>query len=460
MFLYNKDKSFFPRLLAVAAPILIQNILTASMGFVDVFMIGKLGGKALAGVASANDFFFVYIMLIFGLASGSAIFTAQYWGKRDIKSIRSVMGIGLSLTLGIAVLFALFAFLFPSLSIQIFSNDSLVIDSGSRYLQMIAVTFLMTALSINYAIVLRSTENVIYPMLASFSAVIINTILNYILIFGKLGAPEMGVVGAAIATVISRSIELSIILFITYARKLPAAIRLSDLFSYTRDSLNRYLKRVVPVVLQSVGWSAGFSMFSVIYGHLDTMYLSSFKVAGSIERLCLLFFTGLGSACSIMVGNRIGAGEEEHARGYARNFLTINFMLSIVVSFVLLFLRGPLSSLYDNLDSMERYYVAAILLVMACVMWAKSTNIMFHIGIFKAGGDTMFSAIVDVGGVWLIGVPIALIAGFVFHLPVHLIAACVTVEEITKMIVGYVRYRSGRWMHNLVARPASKEETV
>jgi Na+-driven multidrug efflux pump len=201
-------------------------------------------------------------------------------------------------------------------------------------------------------------------------------------------------------------------------------------------------------------------MFSVIYGHLDTMFLSSFKVAGSIERLCLIFFTGLGSACSIMVGNRIGAGEEEHARGYARNFLTINFMISIVVSIALIILRGPISSIYDNLDAKERFYIAAILLVMACAMWAKSANIMFHMGIFRAGGDTVFSMLVDVGGVWLIGVPIAFVAGFVFHLPVYWIAACVTVEELTKVILGYIRYRSGRWMHNLVAHPATKEDVV
>jgi len=457
MLLYNKDKDFFPRLFAVASPILLQNILSASLGFIDVFMIGKLGGTPLAGVGSANDFFFVYNMLIFGLASGSAIFTAQYWGKRDVRSIRSVMGIGLSLTLGIALLFALSAFLFPGVTIRIFSNDPLVIKAGIEYLRIISVTFLMTALGINFSVVLRSTENVIYPMIASFSAVITNTVLNYIFIFGKFGVPAMGIAGAAYATVIARGIELSIILFITYSRKLPAAIRPSDLFSFNRDMLKKYLKRVLPVVGQTVGWSAGYSMFSVIYGHLDTMFLSSFKVAGSVERLCLIFFNGLGSACSIMVGNRIGAGEEEHARGYARNFLTISFVVAVVVSTALIVLRGPISSIYDNLDAMERFYVAAILLVMACAMWAKSLNIMFHVGIFKAGGDTVFSMLVDVGGVWMIGVPIALLAGFVFHLPVYLIAACLTAEELTKAIIGYQRYRSGKWMHNLVTHPATKE---
>lgn len=450
--LYEDKKTFITRLLAIATPILLQNILAASLGFIDVFMIGKLGSAYLAGVGSANNFFFVYNMLIFGLASGSAIFTAQYWGQRDVKSIRSVMGIGLSLTLGVAILFALFSFLSPGIAIRFFTSDPLVIAPGVRYLRIISVTFLMTALGINYTVVLRSTENVIYPMIASFTGVILNTVLNYVLIFGHFGAPAMGEAGAALATVIARSVELTIILSITYARKLPSAIRFSDLFSYRLEAFKKYMKRVFPVVLKNVGWAAGYNMFSVIYGHLDTSFLAAFQVAGSIERLCLIFFTGMGSACSIMVGNRIGAGEETTARKFARNFILINLGISVVVSATLILIRVPIASIYTELTETERFYVASILLVMAAAMWAKSCNIMFHMGIFTAGGDTLFSMIVDVGGVWLIGVPIALIAGIVFHLPVHLIAACVTIEEFTKMIIGFIRFRSGRWMHNLVGK--------
>lgn len=454
------NKAFISRLLVIATPILLQNILAASLGFIDVFMIGKLGSNHLAGVGSANNFFFVYNMLIFGLASGSAIFTAQYWGKRDIKSIRSVMSIGLSLTLGIAILFALFAFFFPGIAIRIFTSDPFVIDPGTRYLRIISVTFLMTALGINYSVVLRSTENVIYPMIASFSGVIINTVLNYIFIFGKLGVPAMGEAGAALGTVIARAVELSIILTITYARKLPAAIRLTELFSYRFDTFKIYMKRVLPVIIKNVGWAAGFNMLSVIYGHLDTSFLASFQVAGSIERLCLIFFNGMGSACSIMVGNRIGAGEEKIARNYARNFILITLGLAVVISTILILIRVPVASIYSELKPIERYYVASILLVMAAAMWAKASNIMFHMGIFPAGGDTLFSMTVDVGGIWLIAVPIALIAGFVFRLPVHLIAACVTAEEFTKMLIGFIRYRSGRWMHNVIATPSTKAKSI
>jgi len=455
--LFYKDKYFIPRLLALAAPILLQNLLSSSLNFIDVFMVGRLGETALAAVGSANQFFFVFNMLNFGLASGSAIFTAQHWGQKDVKSIRGVMGFGLLLTLGIALIFTVATFLSPDLVVRLFSKDATVIQMGSDYLKIISLTFILTAISISYSVVLRSTENVIYPMVASFVGVITNTVLNYLLIFGHFGFPKMGVAGAAIATLIARFAEMSIIVSITYLRKLPAAVKFADLFSFTRDQATVYIKKALPVVLQAVGWSAGFSMFSIIYGHISTESLAAFSVSGSIERICLIFFTGIGASCSIMVGNRIGAGEEAVARGYAKNFLLLNIGVAIVVSTALFFLRTPIVSIYKLTDT-SREYMLGILLVMSLIMWAKSTNIIFHMGILKAGGDTLFSMIVDVGGVWLIGVPIALFAGFVLKLPVNLIVACVTVEEITKMLVAFKRYRSGRWLNRLVEATAAKED--
>ncbi len=450
--LFYKDKFFFPRLISLAAPILLQNLLSSSLNFIDVFMVGQLGETALAAIGSANQFFFVFNMLNFGLASGSAIFTAQHWGQRDVKSIRAVMGFGLLLTLAIALIFMVATFLSPALVIQLFSKDATVVQLGSDYLKIISLTFVITAISISYSIVLRSTENVIYPMIASFVGVISNTVLNYLLIFGNFGFPKMGVEGAAIGTLVARLLEMSIIVSITYIRKLPAAVQIADLFSFTRDQVKVYIKKALPVVLQAVGWSAGFSMYSIIYGNISTESLAAFSVSGSIERICMIFFTGIGASCSIMVGNRIGAGEEETARGYAKNFLLLNFGIALVVSTLLFFLRTPIVGIYKLSDT-SREYMLGILMVMSLIMWAKSTNVIFHMGILKAGGDTLFSMIVDVGGIWLIAVPIALFAGFVLHLPVNLIVACVTVEEVTKVVIAFVRFRSGRWLNRLV--PAS-----
>lgn len=455
---YTRDKTFFPRLFALVLPILLQNLLSSSLNFIDVFMIGRLGEASIAAVGSANQFFFILLMLIFGMASGSAIFTAQYWGRRDIKNIRAVMGIGLSLTLGLALIFTAVTFLFPHGIIRLFSTDPAVISLGGTYLRIISFTFIITSLTTSFGVVLRSTENVIYPMAASITGIILNTGLNYLLIFGNFGFPHLGVAGAAYATFIARFVEMGIIVSITYIKKLPAAAGMSDLIRFTKQQVSVYLQKAVPVVLQSVGWAAGFSMYTMIYGHISTESLASYNVAGSIERICLIFFTGLGSACSIMVGNRIGAGEDDKARGFARNFLLLGVLVALVISSVLFMLRDPIISLYA-INETSRTYMMGILLVMSVIMWARACNIIFHMGVFKAGGDTLFSMIVDVGGVWLIGVPIALVTAFYFHLPVHYIVAWLMIEELLKMIVGFWRYRSGKWLNNLVVA-AEKKETV
>ena len=397
-------------------------------------------------------------MLIFGMASGSAIFTAQYWGRRDIKNIRAVMGIGLSLTLGLALIFTAVTFLFPHGIIRLFSRDPAVISLGGTYLRIISFTFIITSLTTSFGVVLRSTENVIYPMAASITGIILNTGLNYLLIFGNFGFPRLGVAGAAYATFIARFVEMGIIVSITYIKKLPAAAGISDLIRFTKQQVSVYLQKAVPVVLQSVGWAAGFSMYTMIYGHINTESLASYNVAGSIERICLIFFTGLGSACSIMVGNRIGAGEDDKARGFARNFSPArstcrarNFVGTV---------HAPRSHYFlYAINETSRTYMMGILLVMSVIMWARACNIIFHMGVFKAGGDTLFSMIVDVGGVWLIGVPIALVTAFYFHLPIHYIVAWLMIEELLKMIVGFWRYRSGKWLNNLVVA-VEKKETV
>lgn len=453
---YTKDKTFFPRLLALVLPILLQNLLSSSLNFIDVFMIGRLGEASIAAVGSANQFFFILLMLIFGMASGSAIFTAQYWGRKDILNIRAIMGIGLSLTMGLALVFSVVTFAFPRAIISLFSADPTVLTLGASYLRVIACTFVIVSLTTSFGVVLRSTENVLYPMAASITGIILNTVLNYLLIFGNFGFPEMGVVGAAYATFIARFAEMCIILIITYAKKLPAAARFRDLVQFSKTQVSMYLQKAIPVVLQSVGWAAGFSMYTMIYGHINTESLASYNVAGSIERICLIFFTGLGSACSIMVGNRIGAGEDEKARGFARNFLLLGVMTALVISTVLYFFRAPIVGLYE-INETSRTYMMGILLVMSLIMWARACNIIFHMGVFKAGGDTLFSMIVDVGGVWLVGVPIALVAAFHFRLPVHYIVAWLMIEELLKMIVGFKRYLSGKWLNNLVVA-AEKEE--
>ncbi len=453
---FKKHEEFIPKLLALATPIVLQNFLTSALNFLDVFMVGQLGEREVAAVGIGNQIFFLFIMFVFSIATGTAVFTAQYWGKKDIKTIHSYLGIGITFSLTISAIFTLTILLFPGTLIRLFNNDPEVTRLGVEYIKIIAFSLIMTSMSIVYATILRSTEHVKFPMVSSLIGLLLNTLLNYLLIFGKFGFPELKVQGAAIATVIARSVEFSITVGFTYLRKYPVAAGLRSLFSYTKEMIRKFLRIWFPVMGQSVGWALGYSMYSVIYGHISTGALAAYNIACSIERISLTIFMGLASACAIMVGNRIGANEEYKARDYSKNFLFISVALSSVIAVILIIIRRYIINFY-NLPKQSSLYLYHLLLVMALIMLARVMNIIFQNGILRAGGDTLFSMIVELGGIWVVGVPLAAIAAFIFKLPVYYVMAIAATEELVKMIAGFYRFLSNKWVHNLTKKSGQTE---
>lgn len=453
---FKKHEEFIPKLLAIATPIVLQNFLTSALNFLDVFMVGQLGEREVAAVGIGNQVYFLFIMFIFSIATGTAVFTAQYWGKKDIKNIHSHLGIGITFSLAISAIFTIVILLFPGALIRLFNTDPEVIKLGAEYIRIIAFSLIMTSISIVYATILRSTEHVKFPMVASFIGLVLNTLLNYVLIFGKFGFPELKVQGAAIATLIARGVEFSITVGFTYLRKYPAAASLRNIFKFTKEMVKKFLKIWLPIMGQSVGWALGYSMYSVIYGHISTGALAAYNIACSIERISLTVFMGLASACAIMVGNRIGANEEYKARDYSKNFLSLSVALSSVIAIILIIVRGYIVNFY-NLPEQSSLYLYHLLLVMALIMLARVMNIIFQNGILRAGGDTLFSMVVELGGIWIVGVPLAAIAAFVFKLPVYYVMAIAATEEFVKMIAGFYRFLSNKWIHNLTKRPLETE---
>jgi putative MATE family efflux protein len=450
---FTAHKEFIPKLFTIALPIILQNLLQASLNFVDVFMVGQLGDNAVAGVGIANYIYFLFIMFIFSIASGAAIFTAQYWGKKDIHHIHSSLGIAYVFAGISALIFTTVIFLLPRQLITIYNSDPVVVRLGTEYISIVVWSFFFTSLNIVYAMILRSTERVIFPMVVSIIGLSTNTILNYLLIFGNFGFPKLGVRGAAIATLIAQTLSFSILIVFSYIRRHPTAAGFKELFSFSRDLLKRFINRWLPVMGQGMGWALGYNMYSIIYGHMGKEPLAAYNIACSVERVCLTLFLGLGAACSIMVGNRIGAGEEHKARDYAKNFLMLSVGISLVFGTLLILFRGSIVGIY-NLSPQSTDYLYSLLLVMACILLARVTNITFNGGILKAGGDTYFSMIIDMGGIWLIGVPIAAIAAFVLGLPIYYVMALAAAEEFVKMTAAYFRFFSNKWIHNLVKQPA------
>jgi putative MATE family efflux protein len=346
--------------------------------------------------------------------------------------------------------------MFPDTLIRIYNNDPQVIALGAQYLSIIAYSLIMTSMSTVYGIILRSTENVKFPLITGIIGLMLNTGFNYLLIFGKFGFPELKVQGAAIATVIARTVEFIIIISFTYIKKYSLAASLKNIFNYSKEMVKKYTKIWFPVMGQTVGWALGYNMYSIIYGHISTGALAAYNIACSVERLSLLLFSGLGSACAIMVGNRIGAGEEHKARDYSKNFLSIAVVFSIVIAAILIFIRKYIVNFY-NLSEQTSIYLYYLLLVIALIMLARVMNITFQMGILKAGGDTLYSMIIEIGGIWVVGVPLAAIAAFILKLPVYYVMAIAATEELVKMIAAYYRFFSNKWIHNLTRRPELKK---
>ncbi|KAE9635392.1 MATE family efflux transporter [Defluviitalea raffinosedens] len=443
------DKKFYKTLFSLALPIALQNFISSSLNMVDTLMIGKLGEAPIAAVAQANKIFFLYTLILFGINSGGSSFTAQFWSKKDVKGIRKVLGICL-LSGGIAaIVFSIGAILFPKQLMYIFAKDPEVITLGSQYLRIVAISYLATAVTYSYSILLRSTGEAFIPMIISIISLGTNTVLNWILIFGHLGIPSMGVQGAAIATVIARLVELSLFIWLIYKKQSPLAATIKEMLDVSLQFIQRFYKTTIFVILNEFIWALGTTMYSVAYGRMGKEAVVSISISSNVEQIAMVIFYGLSSACAVMIGNEIGSENDERAFKYAKKFAVIGPVLGIFTG-ILVILGAPLILSIFNVS--QEVYLAStrIITIFACYLPFKIFNLFMVVGILRSGGDTTFGFLIDAGGVWFIGVPFAFIAGLIWKLPIYWVFALVCSEEIFKVIFGLYRLFSKKWIHNLV----------
>ena len=315
------DHDFYNTLLRLAIPIATQQLVMNALNAVDVLMVGQLGETAVAAVGLAGQVFFLMTLFLFGVGSGAAIFSAQFWGRGDLANVRRILGLALILAVSGSALFSLVAILAPAWVLSIYTHDPAVIAEGSPYLRVVGLCYVPTAISVTYAIILRSTRQVKVPMVVSVSALSLKTILAYILIFGYFGAPAMGIMGAAVATVVARFVECIAMLTITYWRKLPAAAKLAEMLDINRALVGRFLRTATPVILGEIMWSLGITIYTGIYARIGTGPLAAVSIASTIEGVAIVPFIAMANAAAIMLGNRIGADKITDAMDYAWRFI-------------------------------------------------------------------------------------------------------------------------------------------
>jgi putative MATE family efflux protein len=450
---FLRDKAFFRAMLALSLPVAFQQLISAGLNMIDVLMVGQLGESSVAAVGLANQIFFLLILFLFGTTSGMAIFTAQFWGKRDVESIRKVLGICLALAISVAILFSLAAVLIPERLMHFYTNDPKVIQLGSDYLRIVGFSYVMMAISVSYISVLRSITQVTMAMVVAVSALALKTVIGYTLIFGHFGLPALGVRGAAIGTAIGWTFECILLLILVYARKTPLAANPLTFFHFDRAFLFNVLKTSMPAAINEVVWSFGITTYNSVYAHIGTNAIAAININATIEELVFVLFIGLGNACSVMVGNKIGEGDKETAFEYSRRFTILAVTLSLMGGVIVIFARDLVIGLYQ-LSPSAAFNLRNIMLVYSVSIWLRVFNFMLFIGALRAGGDTRYAMFTELFSIWVIGVPAALIGGFVLHLPVYYVYALVLLEEAAKAIIIFRRYISRRWINDLVNAPA------
>lgn len=446
---FLSDQDFYKTFFKLAIPVTIQYFVTASLNLVDNIMVGRLGAVELASVGLANQVYFLLLLFLLGVSGGASIFTAQFWGKRDLKNIHRILGLSLMIS-GAAALFFFMISIFNSQTIlKFFSDDRRVIEQGAEYLRITSFTYLLTAITGCYCAVLRSVGEVKLPMRANVIAILSNTFLNYLFIFGNFGLPKMGVAGAAIATLISRVIETVLLLAASHRQQFIISSKLSEMFIIPADLVKRFVNTTSIVVTKDFIWALGMVLYMAVYAKMGTDVVASINIVTTIRQLMAVLFNGIASACLVMVGNQIGAGDYPKAFQYSKRFLTITMMVSLLMALLTALGSSLLLSPY-NISAAVFKQAQAVLYTLALYMPITVINMVAIIGVFRSGGDVTFCLTMDLVAVYLIGMPLGIMGQAVWHLPIQGVFALFSSQEIFKFILCIKRFISKRWINNLV----------
>ena len=455
--LFNKtremlqDGPFLKKALMIACPVALQGMLNTIVNMVDTLMIGGLGSTAIAAVGLANKVFFVFSLLVFGIVSGGGILAAQFWGNSDVKHIRKVLGLSILLALTGALFFVIPSLINPKMVMRIFTTSESSIALGAQYLRIAAIAYPFLALTNVYVAMLRATNIVMFPLICSCIAIGLNICLNYVLIFGKFGAPTMGVAGAACATLTARCIEVTLVLFYVYGKKLPLACGPKGMFGWHKAFITQFLETSAPVIANEFMWGLGTTMYSLAYGRMSDDAVAAITIATTIQDIAVVLFQGLSAATAVILGNELGAGKLKRAEKYATQFFILQFIVTITAGVCLILGRWKIIGIYSITPEVAMD-VSRCLLVFVAYMPAKMFNYVNIVGVLRSGGDTRMCLFLDTSGVWCIGVPLAFLGALVWHLPIYGVYALVMSEEVYKLILGYIRYRQKKWLKTIVIR--------
>ena len=451
----RREPGFYKRLWALALPMILQNLITTSLGFADTFMVGLLGNAEMAAVTAANVPVFIIQLAIFGFQSGMAVLVSQYWGRGDTDNINRCLGVALYAVTGFSTLLALTTFFFPAQVLRLITPNEELVRLGTSYIQIVGFSYIFNGISSIYSGVQRSTEHPSFGMTLFAISMCVNTFLNYVLIFGKFGAPAMGVTGAAVATLTSRIVEFAVAAVYAFScKRLP--LRVGCVLRPGKVILKRFLKYSTPVVCNETLWSTGTSLLTVIMGHMSNSQdmLAAYALVGNIDKLSTVVCFGLAASAAVVVGKEIGEGKDrEHVYSVSWTLLLASLLVGCVVMVLLLallplFFRPVLFPLF-KLTEGAAYAATCLSLLYALAMPSRAFDVTNITGVLRAGGDGRVAAIIDVAPLWLAAIPLMALAALVFDAPVLSVCLSMQAENLCKFPLGLIRFRSKLWINDI-----------
>ena len=449
----SRNAVFYRKLFSLVLPIAFQQFMLAAVSASDALMLGVISQDALSAVSLAGQITFVFNLFMGGLMMGTSILAAQYYGKEDKESIEKIFGYVTRISFLISIVFFCASLFTPSTLMRIFTSESRLVSGGVSYLRIVSVSYLFTGISQVYLCILKNTDYAMKSMVIGSSAVVINLFLNAALIYGLWFFPEMGIAGAALATSISKLMEMAWA-YAESLRKDHIRLHIKYCISAEQWLVRDYWKYTLPMLGDYLVWGVGFSMYSVIMGHLGSDAVAANSIANIAKNLIVSFCTGLGNGGGIIVGNELGTGNLEQAKRYGGLLWKLS-IASGIVSGLLLVALSPLILHVTVLTPQASEYLQWMLILCACYMIAKAINTTTIAGIFPAGGDSKFGLKCDTITMWLFAVPVGFLAAFVFHLPVVIVFLIVNLDEVVKVPAAIIHYKKYGWLRNITREQAS-----
>ncbi|WP_455595153.1 MATE family efflux transporter [Cloacibacillus porcorum] len=445
--LEGEGSVFYRKLFALVLPIAFQQFMLAAVSASDALMLGVISQDSLSAVSLAGQITFVFNLFMGGLTMGTSILAAQYYGKGDRAAIEKIFAYVVKISFLISTCFLGASLLIPDILMRIFTSEPKLIFGGVEYLRVLAVSYLFTGISQIYLCILKNTGYAMKSMVIGSTAVVINILFNAALIYGLLFFPEMGIAGAALATAVSKLIEMAWA-YIESLRKGRVRLRLKHCFAVDKTLARDYWKYTLPMLGDYLVWGIGFTMYSVIMGHLGSDAVAANSIVNIVKNLIISFCTGLANGGGIIVGNELGMGNLKQAKKFGA-MLCKMAVISGVISGLLLIALSPLILNVTALSTLATSYLKWMLILCACYMVAKSINMTTIAGIFPSGGDSKFGLICDTVTMWCFAVPIGFLAAFYWNLPVVLVFLIINLDEAVKVPAAIVHYKKYGWLKNI-----------